>query len=85
MKIFSIVLVRKDPTGSRIIACEYDLSSFGFFQRSQYLSQCVASPGTLTSFVCPRMQEFMAFFSRTIAERTERGVRQTVEEDSMSA
>lgn len=28
------------------------------------------------------MQEFMAFFSKTIAERTERGVRQTVEEDS---
>jgi hypothetical protein len=28
-----------------------------------------------------RTQEFMAFFSKTIAERTEKGVRQSVEED----
>ena len=29
-----------------------------------------------------RGQEFLAFFSKTIAERTERGMRQTVEEES---
>lgn len=34
MKIVSIAIVRKGASGAKIIAAEYDLSSFSFFQRS---------------------------------------------------
>ncbi len=63
MKIVAISIVRRDPAGAHIVAAEYDLSSFSFFQRGMG-------------------QEFLAFFSKTIAERTERGIRQSVEEDA---
>ncbi|EIE76346.1 hypothetical protein G6F46_008989 [Rhizopus delemar] len=33
MKIFSILVLRKDAEKAKILASQYDLSSFGFFQR----------------------------------------------------
>jgi hypothetical protein len=36
MKIFSIVICRKDPSPTKVLAEEYDLSSFNFFQRIRF-------------------------------------------------
>lgn len=65
VKIFSICLVKIDVKPSVILAAEYELSSFGYFQRSS-------------------IQEFMTFFSKTLAERTPNpGSRQSVEQDGI--
>lgn len=74
MKILSIAVVRKDTAGSCILAAEYDLSSFSFFLRSTYATQ---------SAVCCESrsgQEFLTFSSKAVAERTDKGLRQSVEE-----
>ena len=34
MKILAICLIRREPSPSMILAAEYDVSSFSFFQRS---------------------------------------------------
>ena len=86
--ILSLAIVRRDggPSplaskgasaevrNSKILVAAYDLSSFNFFQRSTYAI-------FYNLIFDDSGQEFLAFFTRTIAERTERGVRQTVEED----
>jgi synaptobrevin family protein YKT6 len=61
MKIFSVTVIQIDSKPSKILASEYELSSFGYFQRGS-------------------IQEFMNFFSKTLAERTPNpGDRQSVE------
>jgi len=57
----AISVVALDP--ARILCSEFDLSSFGFFQRGS-------------------VQEFMVFFSKTLAERTPAGTRQSVKEQN---
>ena len=75
MKILSIVIIRKDFNGSKIIAADYDVSTAPFFQRGTY------GLPFITVNVSFSLKEFLAFFSKTIAERTEKGVRQSVEEN----
>lgn len=61
MKIFSITIIQINRTPSQIISGEYELVSFGYFQRSS-------------------IQEFMNFFSKTLADQTPQpGQRQSVE------
>eukprot|EP00126_Sphaerothecum_destruens_P004076 Sdes_comp17975_c0_seq2m7231 len=62
VKLFSIMIFHKSGNQVRELACETDLQSFGFFQRSS-------------------IGEFMTFISKTLAERTCAGNRQTVEEN----
>ncbi|KAG9303571.1 hypothetical protein G9A89_018467 [Geosiphon pyriformis] len=64
MKLYSISVLTA-TTDSQVVclAAEYDLTSFGYFQRSS-------------------VQEFMGFFSKTIAERTKTGQRESVEENN---
>ncbi|CAG8592399.1 165_t:CDS:2, partial [Paraglomus occultum] len=63
MKLYSITVFSNVSTELKLLAGEYELSSFGYFQRSS-------------------VQEFMTFFSKTVAERTKPGQRQSVEESS---
>lgn len=63
MKIYSLTVFSKEDKNAVNLVGEYDLSGFGFFQRSS-------------------VQEFMTFFSRTVAERTNPGQRQIIEENN---
>jgi synaptobrevin family protein YKT6 len=36
MKLYSILILRKDADKAKILASHFDLSSFGFFQRGRY-------------------------------------------------
>jgi synaptobrevin family protein YKT6 len=63
MKIFGISLIQISPRPSKLLVYEYDLSSFGYFQKSS-------------------VEDFMKFFSKTMAERTSKpGERQSVENE----
>jgi len=64
MKLYAIsILATSEDQGTVKLVAEYDLTSFGYFQRGS-------------------AQEFMAFFSKTVAERTMPGQRQTIEENN---
>ncbi|CAG8523883.1 7032_t:CDS:2 [Paraglomus brasilianum] len=63
MKLYSITVFSNVSTELKLLAGEFELSNFGYFQRGS-------------------VQEFLTFFSKTVAERTKPGHRQSVEESS---
>ncbi|CAG8451954.1 8797_t:CDS:2 [Ambispora leptoticha] len=63
MKLYALTILASATAtqDTTRLAAEFDLSSFGFFQRGS-------------------VQEFMNFFSKTVAQRTQLGQRQSVSE-----
>jgi hypothetical protein len=39
MKLFSVIVVRIDSKPSQILSAEYDLTSFGYFQRGRQVDK----------------------------------------------
>src|SRR5688572_29485461 len=67
MKIFSLSIYSKKSKDETVrLAAEYNLTSFGFFQRST-------------------VQDIIMVISKTIAERTNPGQRQRIEEQRMNS
>lgn len=86
MKLYSILILRKDADKAKILASQFDLSSFGFFQRGRYIlkkkERFKKKKRTISKSFQFSVQEFMNFSAATIAERTPAGQRQSVESES---
>lgn len=61
VKLYALNILYKGVNSAVWLKSAYDLSAFGFFQRSS-------------------VQEFMAFISKTIVDRTQTAARQSVKE-----
>src|SRR6185312_997719 len=85
MKLLSIALLRREPFPATILAAEYDVSSFGYFQRSRYKFTAfiiyVSYFMLIFSFFLNSIQEFLSFLASTLAEKTVPGIRQAVQQD----
>ena len=94
MKIFSISLIQVDVQPAKVVSAVYELASFSYFQRGRCVLQCVQFRSNCREWIelmqqSPTLpnsiQEFMTFFSKTLAERTKQpGQRQSVENQGTS-
>lgn len=96
VKLYSLCVLYKGATKANLLKVAYDLSSFGFFQRSRCVNmffhdQLVESMATFSFLSClPKVtmlcfpfisvQEFMTFTSALIVERSTQGSRASVKE-----
>jgi hypothetical protein len=96
MKLYCVAIADKN-NGGKPLAAEYDLSSFGFFQRGRYVVNISLNHfypihnftwvfhcllvELVLSFWVRSIQEAMNFAIKTITERTNPGVRQKIEEE----
>lgn len=87
MKLYSLSILHKGATRANLLKAAYELTSFGFFQRSRWDSPapihclvplCLCSSYSLC--VCCSVQEFMTFTSALIVERSTQGSRASVKE-----
>jgi hypothetical protein len=72
---------------AKILASQYDLSSFSFFQRGSYVDGVLRPSASRCSKRSAQWEnihsvsEFLGFFIKTVVERTSPGTRQQISED----
>ena len=79
MKILALFVLQKEGDKKvKILQDEFNLDSFGFFERRGYVRQRRTSDDCMSP---SRVQQLLVFSARTVTERTTLGTRQSVEAD----